>query len=78
VQKLFQQIQQLENDLKTPLFDRIAKRVRLTEAGKLFLPTARKTVRDAEEGRQLLKNLSELTAGTLTIGLTYGLSDMVY
>ena len=74
---LSQQIQQLENELKTPLFDRIAKRVRLTEAGNLFLPAARKTVRDAEEGRQLLKDLSELTAGTLTIGLTYGLSDLV-
>ncbi len=74
---LSQQIQQLENELKTPLFDRIAKRVRLTEAGKLFLPAARKTIRDGEDGKQLLKDLNELTAGTLAIGLTYGLSDLV-
>lgn len=37
---LSQQIKQLENDLGTPLFERIGKRVFLTEAGRDFLPFA--------------------------------------
>ena len=45
---LSQQIKQLENDLGTPLFERIGKRVFLSEAGKNFLPFARQTVADAE------------------------------
>ena len=74
---LSQQIKQLEDELRLPLFDRIAKRVRLTEAGKTFLPYARKTVKDAEDGREMLKDLMNLHTGTLTIGVTYGLTDLL-
>lgn len=74
---LSQQIKQLEDELRLPLFDRIAKRVRLTEAGKTFLPYARKTVKDAEDGREMLKDLMNLHSGTLTIGVTYGLTDLL-
>lgn len=73
---LSQQIQQLESELEIPLFDRIAKRVRLTEAGRQFLPSAQKTVKDSEDGKQLLKDIAGIKTGTLNIGLTYGLSDL--
>ncbi|MEO3405770.1 LysR substrate-binding domain-containing protein [Mucilaginibacter sp. CAU 1740] len=74
---LSQQIKQLEDELKLPLFDRIAKRVRLTEAGKTFLPYARKTVKDAEDGRDQLKDLLNLQTGSLTVGVTYGLTNLL-
>jgi DNA-binding transcriptional LysR family regulator len=45
------QIRALEEELGTPLFDRLAKRVILTDAGRRFLPYAEKvlsTVSDAQ------------------------------
>lgn len=74
---LSQQIKQLEDELGIPLFDRIAKRVRLTEAGKTFLPYAIKTVKDASDGKDMLKDLMNLNTGTLTIGVTYGLTSLL-
>ena len=74
---LSQQIKQLEDELEIPLFDRVGKRIRLTEAGKLFLPYARKTATDAEDGRSILKDLMNLQTGTLTIGTTYGLTHLL-
>ncbi len=74
---LSQQIKQLEDELGLPLFNRIAKRVRLTEAGGTFLPYAMKTVKDAEDGRDLLRDQMGLKTGTLTIGVTYGLTELL-
>ena len=74
---LSQQIKQLEDELGIPLFDRIAKRVRLTEAGKRFLPYAIKTVKDADDGKSILKDLMNLNTGTLNIGVTYGLTNLL-
>ncbi|GAB2697057.1 transcriptional regulator CynR [Mucilaginibacter koreensis] len=74
---LSQQIKQLEDELGIPLFDRIAKRVRLTEAGRMFLPYANKTVQDASDGKSILKDLMNLNTGTLKIGVTYGLTHLL-
>ena len=74
---LSQQIKQLEDELGIPLFDRIAKRVVLTEAGRLFLPYATRTVRKSEDGREMLAELNNIQAGSLTIGVTYGLSSLL-
>jgi LysR family cyn operon transcriptional activator len=74
---LSQQLKQLEDELGIPLFDRIAKRVRITEAGKIFLPYAIKTVKDADDGKSILKDLMNLDTGTLTIGVTYGLTHLL-
>ncbi|WP_342646282.1 LysR substrate-binding domain-containing protein [Mucilaginibacter sp. CSA2-8R] len=74
---LSQQVKQLEDELGIPLFDRIAKRVRLTEAGRMFLPYANKTIRDASDGKNILKDLMSLSTGTLNIGVTYGLTDLL-
>jgi len=74
---LSQQIKQLEEELGIPLFDRIAKRVRLTEAGKTFLPYALKTIKDSDDGKNMLKDMMNLNTGTLTIGVTYGLTNLL-
>lgn len=74
---LSQQIKQLEDELGIPLFDRIGKRVRLTEAGLRFLPFARQSLRDAENGRLVINDLKGLKTGDIHIGVTYGLSSLL-
>ncbi len=44
------QIKALEAELGTQLFDRLAKRVLLTEAGHRFLPYAEKALAAMEQG----------------------------
>ena len=74
---LSQQIKQLEDELGTLLFDRVGKKVLLTEAGRLFLPYARQSIREAEDGQHLLQDLQELQTGELRIGVTYGLTALL-
>ncbi|WP_267740190.1 LysR substrate-binding domain-containing protein [Myroides injenensis] len=74
---LSQQIKQLEEEIGQPLFDRIGKRVTLTEAGKLFATYAQKSISAANDGMLLLKDLRGLEVGVLRIGLTWGLKSIV-
>jgi DNA-binding transcriptional LysR family regulator len=61
------QIKALEAELGSPLFDRLAKRVLLTEAGHRFLPYAEKALAAMEEGHRAVK-LGTEPAGPLHIG----------
>ncbi|HEX3437120.1 MAG TPA: LysR family transcriptional regulator [Pseudacidobacterium sp.] len=61
------QIKALEEELGTPLFDRLAKRVVLTEAGRIFLPYAQKALVSMNEGYYAVRHGSE-PAGSLRIG----------
>lgn len=74
---LSQQIKQLETELGVQLFERIGKRVFLTETGRDFLPYARQTVADADYGVQRIKDMEELKTGRLCIGTTFGLSALI-
>ena len=74
---LSQQIKQLETELGVQLFERIGKRVFLTETGRDFLSYARQTVADAEYGVQRIKDMEELRTGRLCIGTTFGLSALI-
>lgn len=74
---LSQQIKQLEDELGIPLFNRIGKRIHLTEAGNLFLPYAQQTLQDALSGREMLNDLMSLQTGSITIGATYGLTQLL-
>ncbi|MCQ2606916.1 MAG: LysR substrate-binding domain-containing protein [Bacteroidales bacterium] len=71
---LSQQIKQLENELGMLLFDRIGKRVFLTEAGKEFAPFARQTISDANLGKQRILDLQNVRTGSLRVAVTYSLS----
>ncbi|KZE81852.1 LysR family transcriptional regulator [Myroides marinus] len=73
---LSQQIKQLEEELGQPLFDRIGKRIALTEAGELFAFYAERSIRAAEDGKLLLEDLGGLKTGVLKIGLTWGLKTL--
>jgi DNA-binding transcriptional LysR family regulator len=75
------QIKSLEAELGTQLFDRLAKRVLLTEAGHRFLPYAEKALAAMEQGHRAVKFGSE-PAGPLRIGapesvLTYRLPEVL-
>ena len=63
----------LENDLESRLFDRLGKRVILTEAGRILLPKARHILQEFAEGRRLIANLSRETSGTLQMATSHHL-----
>jgi len=69
---LSQQIQQLENELGIPLFERVGKRIFLSEEGKAFLPYAKQTVFDAKQGQLMIKDMVGLKHDILRIGITWG------
>jgi DNA-binding transcriptional LysR family regulator len=62
---LSRQIHDLEDELGVTLFERGPKAVRLTKAGKLFLPEARAVLQRAEGAIQAVKNVraQELNVG---------------
>lgn len=68
------QIQRLEEELGAPLFQRVGRTVRLTEAGSLFLDHARRALREVEAGQQAIQDLNGLLRGSLRIGVTYAFS----
>lgn len=73
---LSQQIKQLEDELDIPLFDRLGKRISLTEAGELFATYAERSILAANEGKLMLEDLNNLQEGVLQIGLTWGLKSL--
>lgn len=60
------QIKSLENELGVPLFDRVGKRIFLTQAGKTFLPYAIEMLK-AEEAAKNSVGVSEELEGELVI-----------
>lgn len=74
---LSQQIKQLEDELGVLLFERIGKRIKLTEAGELFSTYALQSTNSANSGLLLLKDLNELKTGELKIGVTYALKHLL-
>lgn len=74
---LSQQIKQLEGELETPLLLRNSRKVALTEAGKLILPHVRHAIHEAELCTEKINDLNHLSAGTLSIGVTYSFSPVL-
>lgn len=58
----------LESRYATKLFDRVGRRIILTQAGKLFLAEAKAVVGRAEAAEKVLADLAGLQCGSLTIG----------
>jgi DNA-binding transcriptional LysR family regulator len=61
----------LERRLAVPVFDRIGRRVALTEAGRTLLPRARRILGDLEDTRTLLRDLSGRVAGPLALATSH-------
>ncbi len=65
---LSRQIRDLESDLGVALFDRSAKSVRLTEAGRIFLLEARSALERANEAVELVKAVGLGKRGRVRVG----------
>ncbi|MEF8833550.1 MAG: LysR family transcriptional regulator [Halofilum sp. (in: g-proteobacteria)] len=61
----------LEDDLRARLFDRMARSVELTEAGRALLPHARRVLAELEASRQVVADLSGTVGGRLRIGTSH-------
>ena len=66
---LSQQIQKLERLVKKPLFDRLGKRVKLTEAGETLLGRARAILAQVDETSRALSEDAGPGHGTLSLGV---------
>lgn len=67
---LSHQIAQLEAELGALMFDRVGKRLRVTEAGDLFIPIARRALQEVDSGIRALAARSHVDHGHLSIGTT--------
>lgn len=74
---LSQSIRQTEETLGIPLFERIGRKVYLTEAGREFLPYAVRSISEAQEGMQKLWDMRKVYRGELRIGVVYSLSPLL-
>ena len=68
------QIQQLEAELGTQLFDRTTRRVALTDAGRELLPSARRIIAETDDARARLRDLGRLSGGRVTLGAQQSLN----
>ncbi len=67
---LSQQIKQLEESLQSPLLDRSGRRVRLTDAGEVYLRHARRAREELEAGKRAIRDVQNLSRGSLRLGWT--------
>src|SRR3954470_11264004 len=67
-----EQIRRLEAELGVPLFVRAGRGIELTEAGRLLQPHAERTLADAREAIESVREVRDLTAGTVTFGFFGG------
>ena len=66
---LSQQISKLEEELGTRLFDRLGRSVRLTDAGRTFLPHARTVLHQTELARSEVEGRRRDARGTVIVGV---------
>ena len=67
---LSRQIQVLEHIIDAPLLERTSRSVRLTPAGRSFLPEARRILKLAESASQVARRIALGKSGSLKIGFT--------
>ena len=67
---LSRQIQVLEHIIDAPLLERTSRSVRLTPAGRSFLPEARRILKLAESASQVARRIALGKTGSVKIGFT--------
>jgi DNA-binding transcriptional LysR family regulator len=68
---LSEQIRRLEAELGVPLFVRVGRGLELTEAGRLLRPHAERTLAEAQDAIETVREVRDLTGGTVEFG-TFG------
>ncbi|MBM3117532.1 LysR family transcriptional regulator [Jeongeupia naejangsanensis] len=71
---LSHQIARLEDELGAPLFERTSRRVRLTPAGRAFLPAARQLLHDAQRVRDEVAAATGQIRGSLSVSVISALN----
>lgn len=66
---LSQQVLKLEDDLGAKLFDRLGRSIRLTEAGRAFLPHARSILGQVETARSSVTDKASGVRGSVAVGV---------
>lgn len=66
---LSQQVLKLEEELGTKLFDRLGRSIRLTEAGRAFIPRARTILAQLEAARSTAADKNTDFHGSVTVGV---------
>lgn len=64
-------IASLEQKLATRLFDRIGRRVRMTQAGERLLPNARAITQAMQQAEQEIRDLADTVSGTLNLATSH-------
>ncbi len=65
----------LEGRLEARLFERTTRRLRLTEAGEIYLNYARRSLEEAEDGEAAVLKLTEKPRGTLRVAMPVTLAQ---
>jgi LysR family cyn operon transcriptional activator len=68
---LSHQIKQLEEEIGRPLFDRVGKRVVMTEQGEIFLTFVQKALKEIDAGLGVLKEEASHLTGQVRIGAAH-------
>ncbi|MBK6756595.1 MAG: LysR family transcriptional regulator [Moraxellaceae bacterium] len=71
-------VQNLEQTLAVSLFDRVGRRVQLTESGRALLPRARQWLLDFEDIKNKCGHLRGEVTGVLNIGASHHMKHIVY
>ncbi len=75
---LSQQIKLLENELGVPLFNRIGKRITITEAGYLLYEQSKHIFSHLKQAQESISELQQIKGGSLTIGILPGDADLMF
>jgi LysR family transcriptional regulator, cyn operon transcriptional activator len=68
---LSHQLAQLETELAVKLFERVGRGLKLSDSGREYLGYARGILRQVEEGKQALSELSTVATGSLRVGVIH-------
>lgn len=69
---LSHQIKALEDELGVPLFNRIGKKISITDAGKILLEQSKKTFSNIKSAHEQIEELQKIKRGKLIIGALPG------
>jgi len=74
---LSQQIQKLEQELGSPLFDRLHRRVVLTDAGRSLLPRAASILAEVHDIKHSARHETDSASGPLNVGFIHTIAPFV-